>query len=538
MNLMNSVLQTYANVFLSGMSALQTIAIGTAFILACIDWACSYIFDLEQIEPVNLMIKKFVKYGMFIWFINQWPNFINVVVKSFVHAGNVATGGSFNEAIMKQPSQILDAAFNVIQPLVTYILHFTGWEVVFNIFNIAFISIAMLGTILAFGIMAIQIFVTYLEFYLASSLAIIFIPFGANKHTSFMAERGFGTVVSFGVKLMTLTAITSASIPLIINWSNPITGDPTLESSFVLMFTCLAMAFMSWQAPGLAAGLMSGSPTLTAGTAAGTALAAGATAVGGAKAAGALASAAGSVAKGAAKGAAGIAGAAAGGAAGKSGLQAAAGALGGMASHVGGGIKGAIQSSSTMQAASSVKDAFSGAAASASGGGKAGSGGSSSSSTSTGTGSVGSSGSTDTGGSSTAGSRGSPNSGSGSLTSASSVGAGNGAGGSDGFSADSKTGLLLPSSVANSRNFKPVENSTPPQSSGSGSSSSSSSGGASGVVASPKASTSNANSSSSSANQKDKPGVISSIAQLVNQGHSMIPPEASPSGGIHVPIKD
>ena len=63
---------------------------------------------------------------------------------------------------------------------------------------------AYIFTILAFFMLAIQVFITYLEFYLVAALSLILVPFGVFKHTAFIAERAFGSVVSFGVKLMVL----------------------------------------------------------------------------------------------------------------------------------------------------------------------------------------------------------------------------------------------------------------------------------------------------------------------------------------------
>ena len=63
---------------------------------------------------------------------------------------------------------------------------------------------AFIFTLVAFFMLAIQVFITYLEFYLVAALSLVLVPFGVFKHTAFIAERAFGSVVSFGVKLMVL----------------------------------------------------------------------------------------------------------------------------------------------------------------------------------------------------------------------------------------------------------------------------------------------------------------------------------------------
>ena len=44
---------------------------------------------------------------------------------------------------------------------------------------------------------------------------------------------------------------------------------PTLQQAYMVMLAALAIAFLSWHAPGIAAGMISGGPSLTAGSAAG-----------------------------------------------------------------------------------------------------------------------------------------------------------------------------------------------------------------------------------------------------------------------------
>ena len=126
---------------------------------------------------------------------------------------------------------------------------------------------AYIFTILAFFMLAIQIFVTYLEFYWSPALSLILVPFGVFKHTAFIAERAFGSVVSFGVKLMVLSFIIAAAHPVLAQITLP--AQPTWQQAYMVLLASLAIAFLAWHAPGIAAGMITGGPTLTAGSAAG-----------------------------------------------------------------------------------------------------------------------------------------------------------------------------------------------------------------------------------------------------------------------------
>jgi type IV secretion system protein TrbL len=126
---------------------------------------------------------------------------------------------------------------------------------------------AYIFTILAFFMLAIQVFVTYLEFYLVAALSLVLVPFGVFKHTAFIAERAFGSVVSFGVKLMVLSFIIAATQPVLAQITLP--AEPTWQQAYMVLLASMAIAFLAWHAPGIAAGMVSGGPTLTAGAAAG-----------------------------------------------------------------------------------------------------------------------------------------------------------------------------------------------------------------------------------------------------------------------------
>jgi type IV secretion system protein TrbL len=93
------------------------------------------------------------------------------------------------------------------------------------------------------------------------------VPFGVFKHTAFIAERAFGSVVSFGVKLMVLSFIIAAVQPVLAQITLP--AEPTWQQAYMVLLASMAIAFLSWHAPGIAAGMISGGPSLTAGSAAG-----------------------------------------------------------------------------------------------------------------------------------------------------------------------------------------------------------------------------------------------------------------------------
>ena len=161
--------------------------------------------------------------------------------------------------------------------------------------------------LLAFFILAIQLFVTLIEFKLTTLAGFVLIPFGLFGKTAFAAERVLGNVISSGVKVMVLAVIVGIGSTLFSQFTAGSSGAQIgIEDAMALVLAALALLGLGIFGPGIANGIVSGGPQLGAGAAVGTGLAAGGVVVAGA---GLIAGSAGALA-GAARGTATLAGSA------------------------------------------------------------------------------------------------------------------------------------------------------------------------------------------------------------------------------------
>jgi type IV secretion system protein TrbL len=108
------------------------------------------------------------------------------------------------------------------------------------------ISILYLIVMAIFLLIAIQVFITVLEFYLIVAIVSIFLPFGLMKHTKFLAEKSIGAVIASGIKMMVLSFILSVSGPVIL--AATLTATATLNEIFSLILTVGAIGFLAWNA--------------------------------------------------------------------------------------------------------------------------------------------------------------------------------------------------------------------------------------------------------------------------------------------------
>ena len=238
-----------------------------------IDLVLAVVLNLSDGDHMKTLITKILKYGFFIWLVMDYKTLAQVILDTFKTVGLKAGGGAISTALFNDPSNIATYGIWVTEPIFEFIDNLGAVDVLKNLHKVIIAGWTGIVIMLCYFIIGIQIFITYLEFYIVAALALILLPFGVNRRTAFLGEKAIGAVLSFGIKLMVLAFIAAVTVPLIKTWSLPV--DPTNKQMFCLLLGSLAITFLAWHAPAMAAGLLSGHPTLTAGTAAGTVVAGG-----------------------------------------------------------------------------------------------------------------------------------------------------------------------------------------------------------------------------------------------------------------------
>ena len=122
--------------------------------------------------------------------------------------------------------------------------------------------------------MAIQLFVSLIEFKLTTLAGFVLVPFGLFGRTAFLAEKVLGNVVSSGVKILVLAVIVGIGSTIFGQFTSGFTNPPTINDALTLILAALVAARpRRIFGPGIANGLIAGGPQLGAGAAVGTGLA-------------------------------------------------------------------------------------------------------------------------------------------------------------------------------------------------------------------------------------------------------------------------
>ena len=338
-------LDTFSRYIDSGFGLLQgEVAFLTATLIvidmtiAGLYWAMSHATGQGE-DVIAKLLRKVLYVGAFAYIIGNFNWLAGIVFRSFAGLGLTATGSAITMENFLQPGRLAKTGIDAGAPILEQIGDMAGFPEVFvNLDPIVVMFIAWLVVVLCFFVLAIQLFITLIEFKLTTLAGFVLVPFALWNKTSFLAEKVLGNVVSSGVKVLVLAVIVGIGTGLFAEF--PVTPDePSIDHALVVMLASLAMLALGIFGPGIATGLISGGPQLGAGAMAGAAvgavgtgvaIGAAATGVGGAVMAGArMAPAAAKLAGSGARAAASTAGSA------RSAFQAGSAAAGG-------GAKGAM----------------------------------------------------------------------------------------------------------------------------------------------------------------------------------------------------
>ncbi|MDI1350050.1 P-type conjugative transfer protein TrbL [Aquabacterium sp.] len=318
--------------------------------LAGLYWALGHATGQGE-DVMAKLVRKVLYVGAFAYIIGNFNWLASIVFRSFADLGLTASGSTLSMETFLQPGRLAKTGIDASAPILDQISQMAGFpEVFINITPIVVMFLAWLVVILCFFVLAVQLFITLIEFKLTTLAGFVLVPFALWNKTAFLAEKVLGNVVSSGVKVLVLAVIVGIGTGLFAEFQ--VTPDePSIDHALVVMLASLSLLALGIYGPGIATGLVSGAPQLGAGAmagaavgAAGTAVAVGAaaTGVGSAVAAGArMAPAAAKMAGSGARAAASTAGSAR--SAYQAGSAAAGGGLKGAAAGVGNVAKSGAQ---------------------------------------------------------------------------------------------------------------------------------------------------------------------------------------------------
>ena len=246
--------------------------------LAGLFWAMSHASGQGD-DIMGKLIKKVLYVGAFAYIIGNFNMLAGVVFRSFSGLGLLASGSTITQAEFLQPGRLAKVGIDAGAPILEQIGDMAGFPEVFvNLDPIVVLFLAWLMVVMSFFVLAIQLFITLIEFKLTTLAGFVLVPFALWNKTSFLAEKVLGNVVSSGIKVLVLAVIVGIGTGLFAEFQ-VVPDEPSIDHALVVMLASLTLLALGIFGPGVATGLVFGAPQLGAGAAAGTALGVAGTAV-------------------------------------------------------------------------------------------------------------------------------------------------------------------------------------------------------------------------------------------------------------------
>ncbi|MBC3466854.1 P-type conjugative transfer protein TrbL [Pseudomonas sp. RW10S2] len=246
--------------------------------LAGLWWALAHAGGQGE-DVMAKLIRKILYVGAFAFIIGHFNVLAGIVFRSFAGLGLKASASSVPMDRFLQPGRLAKTGIDAAAPILKQIGTLAGFPEVFvHLTVIVVLFLAWFVVILCFFVLAVQLFVTLIEFKLTTLAGFVLVPFALWNKTAFLAEKVLGNVVSSGVKVLVLAVIVGIGTGLFGEFHTT-PADATIDHALVIMLASLSLLALGIFGPGIATGLVSGAPQLGAGAMAGAALGATGTAV-------------------------------------------------------------------------------------------------------------------------------------------------------------------------------------------------------------------------------------------------------------------
>ena len=206
---------------------------------------------------LEFLLKRILLVGFALFLVTNWLDLTNIVISSFGLLGLRAGGVSGAALTIDQffsPGSIMTLGFGLADQLSEQADNVSG-RLGFSAISF-FLTIAAFFVALAFVMIALQVFMTLIEFKLVTLGGFILLPFALLDRTTSLAQGALGYVIAAELKLFALAVVVAFAIfPAI---AVPEEFDTTTVVTIIgVARTSLMLAI---RAPGPAASMISGGP--------------------------------------------------------------------------------------------------------------------------------------------------------------------------------------------------------------------------------------------------------------------------------------
>lgn len=245
----NAIQNSYIQNFSEAFTLISHYAVQFFYILATLE-ICLFgiIWALKQQEMFGLLIFKIFKLAFIFFLISNYSYLLNTLVNGLAQIG--LSGGNDKVAtLIFSPDLLWKFGFDSSISLLTL-----GVQTSAN-FGMSMIYLVLgFGILLMFALIACQIILLVVGFYLLSLMALLFLPFGTFTLTEKLFTHSIHGVFKAAVKIFGLIIILGIGIGI---WMGQNAGafgqNTTLDQPLGLFMSTLVITLLCWKVPSLLA---------------------------------------------------------------------------------------------------------------------------------------------------------------------------------------------------------------------------------------------------------------------------------------------
>ncbi|ACT52127.1 P-type conjugative transfer protein TrbL [Methylovorus glucosotrophus] len=287
---LGEVLSQYKTSSMTFYGALQGFALSLLLKLWMVEMSWASIKWVLERKPFEDLLSHFVSASFpplfFVLVIKMGNTWFPTILESFEFFGTKGSGLSADSASL-DPGVILEKGIILQNQMVQKFNTIAGTgpiEALQNILPSLLLMAVCIIILIAFALMAANVFLVWAEAYLLIGVSPILLAFAGMRWTRDMAPKTFNSMIAAGIKILVLMLLMSIFTQLVPKWATEAASWTMQDWSplWRVAFSAAGCAFFAWKAPQIAANAISGTSSLTAGDALQIAAMAATAAVGGA----------------------------------------------------------------------------------------------------------------------------------------------------------------------------------------------------------------------------------------------------------------
>ncbi|EOJ0499152.1 P-type conjugative transfer protein TrbL [Campylobacter coli] len=256
----DGILSLIGNGILSWTPLIKTACLWVFWTLVVIDLVWTFglkaLSGFEFGDFIATLIKKIMYIGIFLFLFNidQW---LQIIFNSF---SQLAT--SVNNGISITPQNIIERALNLVGKIIQSIDFWSPGDSILKV-------VAGVIILIAFVLMAIDLLIVYLKFFLMNVIVFFALALGGLSHFKQIGLNPIMTAIKVGVELFMIQGLMALSITMIDVINNEITQKSTADVILQILVVALIFCMITKMVPGIIEAVFNGSIGESAGASAG-----------------------------------------------------------------------------------------------------------------------------------------------------------------------------------------------------------------------------------------------------------------------------